>query len=318
MSSSTDSDRIGNQTELQGPWAAGADIWTSTGGQSDTMTQDLYAHKMMFRMVQEKIYSAMIMEDDVDWDVMIKAQMTEVARGARYLQRGSASPNSPYGDNWDLLVTGHCGMWNKVGEDQEYWVIKDDPTVIPPSQRKWWRKPNLTPPALQGNHTRVVLSPYHFSCTGSYAISLSGAARALYDQAVMPNAKEIDMGLGGICKRHEYGFSTCLGTYPMITGIHHQIGNAAKDSDRKDISAKRPDRKFASSDNLVYPVRLNIGKLLMGETTVKAQTPQLALLPEMDISTLELPRGSPVFVKKDQYQKEEPQVNDGDEPKPAA
>ncbi len=259
---------------------------------------------MTLRMVRERIQSAMVMEDDVDWDVMIKAQMTEVARGTRYLQRAPASAHSPYGDNWDLLVTGHCGMWNKVGEDQEYWVIKDDPTVIPPNQRGWWRKPNLTPPAFAGNHTRVLLSPYHFTCTGSYAISLSGAARALYDQAVLPNAKSIDTGLGAICKRHEYGFSTCLGTYPMITGIHHQAGNVAKESDRKEIAAA-PDRKFASSDNLIYPVRLNLGNLLKGQTVVKAQIPENAMLQEIDISTLELPKGSPAFVKKNEYIKEE-------------
>lgn len=154
---------------------------------------------------------------------MIKAQMTEVARGTRQLQKSPVSPHSPYGDSWDLLVTGHCGMWNKIGEDQEYYVIKDDPTVVKPEHRGWRRKPNLTPRALSGNHTRVILSPYHFTCTGSYAISRSGAARVLYDQAVLPNAQSIDMGLGGLCKRHEYGFST------MITGIHHQAGNVNKE-----------------------------------------------------------------------------------------
>ena len=254
-------------------------------------------------MVRDRIYSALVMEDDVDWDIMIKAQMTEVARGARYLQKAPASAHSPYGDNWDLLVTGHCGINNKVGEDQEYWVIKDDPTVILPTQRRWSRRPNFTPPAFSGNRTRVVFSPYHFSCTGSYAISLSGAARALYDQAVLPNAKAIDMGLGGICKKHEYGFSTCLGTYPMITGIHHQAGSFAKDSDRKEL-AGGGERKFASSDNLIYPVRLNLGTLLQGETVAKAQFPEHAMLEEIDISTLQLPKGSPAFVKKSEYMKE--------------
>lgn len=272
-------------------------------------------------MVRENIQSAMVMEDDVDWDIMIKAQMTEVARGARYLQKAPHSAHSPYGDNWDLLVTGHCGVWNKVGEDQEYWVIKDDPTVIPPELRRWSRKPNLTPKAFSGNHTRVVFSPYHFTCTGSYAISLSGAARVLYDQAILPNARGIDMGLGGICKRHEYGFSTCLGTHPMITGIHHQAGNVAKDSDRKEIAAA-PDRKVALSDNLVYPVRLNLENLLKGESMVKAQYPEHAMLKEIDISTLELPKGSLAFVKKGDYITEEEKKKDvpvvKDEPKKEA
>ena len=252
-------------------------------------------------MVNERIQTAMVMEDDVDWDVMIKAQMTEVARGTRHLQKASDSSLSPYGDNWDLLSTGHCGMWNKIDEDQEYWVINDDPTVVPPEQRTWWRKPNLTPPALAGNRSRLILSPYHFTCFGSYGISLSGASRALYDQAILPHAEAIDMGVGKICRRHEYGFSTCLGTYPMITGIHRQAGSVSKDSDRTNKKGGRPDRKVASSDNLLYPVRLNLGALLKGETTLKAQYPQHAMLKEIDISTLELPKGNPVFVKQQEY-----------------
>jgi hypothetical protein len=255
-------------------------------------------------MVDEHIQTAMVMEDDVDWDVMIKAQMTEVARGTRYIQKAPASAHSPYGDHWDLLMTGHCGMWNRPSEDQDYWVIEDDPTVLPTEQRDYSRKPNLTPRALSGNRTRIIMSPYHFSCFGSYAISLSGAARAIYDQAVLPNARPIDTGFGGICKRREYGRSTCLGTYPMITGIHHQAGNRSKDSDRKDIMGG-PDREFASSDNLIYPVRLNLGALLKGETIVKAQKPEVALLTEIDISTLKLPEGRPAFVKATEYIKDE-------------
>ncbi|KAE8446618.1 hypothetical protein EG329_011811 [Mollisiaceae sp. DMI_Dod_QoI] len=252
------------------------------------------------KMVRERIQSAMILEDDADWDVMIKAQMTEVARGTRYLQKAPTFTHSPYGDNWDLLITGHCGLWNKVSEDQDYWIIKDDPTVIHPDQHGWWRKANLSPKAFAGNYTRVVLSPYHFTCTGSYAISLSGAARALYDQAILSNAQSIDMGLGGICKKHEYGFSTCLGTYPMVTGIHRQIGSVAKDSDRRE-HAGAPDRKTASSDHLVYPMRLNLGNFLRGETLLKAQYPKHAMLKEIDAATLELPRGGPAFVMKNEY-----------------
>ncbi|KAG0645670.1 Collagen beta(1-O)galactosyltransferase 1 [Hyphodiscus hymeniophilus] len=263
-------------------------------------------HMNIYRkMLNENIQTAMVMEDDVDWDVMIKAQMTEVARGARYLQKAPASTSSPYGDSWDLMVTGHCGMWNHVNEDQEYWVINDDPTVIPAQKRTWWRKPNLTAPVLAGDRTRLVLSPNFFTCTGSYAISIAGAARAIYDQAVLPKATAIDMGLGKICRKHEYGFSTCLGTYPMITGIHRQAGSVAKDSDRTDRKAKahKPDRKVAQSDNLMYPVRLNLGSLLSGDTVVKAQYPQHAMFQEIDISTLKLPQGNAAFVRKEEYTK---------------
>lgn len=37
-------------------------------------------------MVEEGIQTALIMEDDADWDVLLKSQMVEFARGVRYLQ----------------------------------------------------------------------------------------------------------------------------------------------------------------------------------------------------------------------------------------
>lgn len=250
--------------------------------------------------MREKIQTAMIMEDDVDWDVMIKAQMTEFARGTRFIQKAKAPMHSPYGDGWDILTMGHCGVWNKVREDQDYWVVENDPTVVLPETRQWWRKPNLTPAAISGNRSRVVFSPYQLSCLASYAVSLRGAARILYDQAILPNAQGIDSALGAICRRHEYGHASCLAAYPMITGVHHPVGDVAKESDRKQLGPGR-FRDKAVSDNLVFPIRLALGGLLRGETKVQAQFPEHALLKEVDITKLQLPRGRGVFVKASEY-----------------
>ncbi|KAF2838870.1 glycosyltransferase family 25 protein [Patellaria atrata CBS 101060] len=258
------------------------------------------------KMVREKISTAMIMEDDVDWDVMIKAQMTEFARGTRYLQKSVSPTHSPYGDGWDILSTGHCGIWNKVREDQDYWVSENDPTVVVPIQREWWRKPNLTPPALAGDRSRVVMSPYQLSCLASYAVSLRGAARIIYDQAILPNAQGIDSGLGAICKRHEYGFNSCLAAYPMITGVHRPAGDMTRESDRKTLRTGRV-REKAQSDNLMFPVRMNLGSLLLGDTVVKAQWPDHAMVQELDTRTYELPRGRGVFVRGDEYIKDVPE-----------
>jgi hypothetical protein len=37
-------------------------------------------------MVLEHIQFALVIEDDADWDVLLKAQMTEFARGTRFLR----------------------------------------------------------------------------------------------------------------------------------------------------------------------------------------------------------------------------------------
>lgn len=244
--------------------------------------------------------TALIMEDDIDWDVMLKAQMTELARGTRYIQRASETDHSPYGDGWDIISTGHCGLWNKVNDDQEYWVIENDPTVPNKRHDTFWRKPNLTPAVLSGNQTRVVLSQGKFSCTASYAITLQGAARMIYDQQVLPNAAAIDMALGGLCKRMPYGYNSCLAAYPMITGTHRPAGDPAKYSDRTE-RVNKPFTKTSVSRGLMYPVRLNLGALLKGETVIKAQYQESAMFKEIDMQTLDMPRGRPVFVRASEY-----------------
>ncbi|KAK4140582.1 uncharacterized protein C8A04DRAFT_39802 [Dichotomopilus funicola] len=99
------------------------------------------------RIVRENITSALILEDDADWDVRIKAQMQVFAQASRIFtqpnpsthqpaaddpnlflgnpQSSSSSPSlpltnlprnliphphlTPYGDDWDVLWLGHCG-----------------------------------------------------------------------------------------------------------------------------------------------------------------------------------------------------------------
>ena len=261
-------------------------------------------------MVRERIQTAMIWEDDVDWDVMVKAQLTEFARGTRYLQHTVPPTHSPYGDGWDVLSVGHCGALNHLSNDQDYWVIHDDPTVIDVNHRFWGMgyRPNVSPPGLSGNRTRLVFSNARFYCLASYAVSLQGAAHILYDQAILPNAKGIDLGIGRMCARRLYGDNRCLTAYPMLFGVHKPAGNTSKESDR--VARPGEVRKVAQSENLVYPVRPNVGSLLKGETIIKAQWPEQAMLKEIDTSKLELPTGGPLHVTMDEYVVDPPPVKE--------
>ncbi|KAK8103545.1 uncharacterized protein PG998_010578 [Apiospora kogelbergensis] len=103
----------------------------------------LVEYRMGDRMVEENISTALILEDDADWDVRLKQQLIDIADGTRMLldiakqepvfqanslprqasQRLGAHdaasavpqpqqnppPHSPYGDDWDILWLGHCG-----------------------------------------------------------------------------------------------------------------------------------------------------------------------------------------------------------------
>ncbi|KAF2264236.1 hypothetical protein CC78DRAFT_464096 [Lojkania enalia] len=269
------------------------------------------AHLNIYQsMIQEKIQTALILEDDADWDVLIRAQMTEAARGARYLQNAALPLHSPYGDDWDIFTIGHYGVDNKPYKNQQYWVTKDDPTVIAPSRRPWPRKPDLSAPALGGDHTRIIHEVYRFTATQAYAISLRGAARVLYDQTLQPHATAIDLAMAAMCKSERWGPTSCLGAYPMIFGRFRPAGPKDADSDRRastneadpgSIKEHTGERAEAESEFTVFPVSLNVEKLLANEWVISAQLPQQDMQKNINLREFVFPRGGPVVVKPDEY-----------------
>lgn len=89
------------------------------------------------------------MEDDADWDVMLKSQLAEIARGTHYLQDAQEDSVSPYGDYWDILWLGIRRPKNNDGKDQQYYINNQDPTVVSADIRAGkGRYPNLSPNAL--------------------------------------------------------------------------------------------------------------------------------------------------------------------------
>lgn len=61
-------------------------------------------------MITHQYSSALILEDDVDWDINIKQQLTLIAPQIRALTNSTANEGlKPYGEKWDLLWLGHCG-----------------------------------------------------------------------------------------------------------------------------------------------------------------------------------------------------------------
>jgi GR25 family glycosyltransferase involved in LPS biosynthesis len=164
------------------------------------------------RIAQQNITSALILEDDADWDVRLKQQMQVFAQAARAFtqpsngqtlaEQYSAEPGTefpvtqsppvslpqvtPYGESWDVLWLGHCGTEfpvstapNKASTLRV--TIPDDLTVPPPRHLK------AHPFALQDTlaqeyppHTRVVHASSRTTCTQAYAVSQQGARKLLW------------------------------------------------------------------------------------------------------------------------------------------
>lgn len=168
----------------------------------------------MFRsIVREKATSALILEDDADWDVRLKRQLQDFAQAARaftqfsdgqtlaeqyrphhrpefpitHFPRRLQRPSlTPYGDTWDVLWLGHCGTSFPATSAPDKppplrVTIPDDSTVPSPKHLR----PH--PFALQDSlakqypaHTRVVHASSGTTCTQAYAVSQAGARKLLW------------------------------------------------------------------------------------------------------------------------------------------
>lgn len=150
------------------------------------------------KMVRENVATALVFEDDADWDVSLKHQLVQFARGSRYISNTTDPEfaSSPYGDNWDLLWIGHCGTWYHEEDYRRFFVIPKDPTVEPPSHRDNVDEPDMS--RWEGgpsgdNRTRIVFHSNGGVCTAAYAISQQGARKALYHVSLF-----ISVGVYGI------------------------------------------------------------------------------------------------------------------------
>ncbi|KAL3425304.1 glycosyltransferase family 25 protein [Phlyctema vagabunda] len=248
------------------------------------------------KMVTEDIKSVLIFEDDADWDVMFKSQLYEFAKGSQILQERQRPHISPYGDDWDILWLGHCGITSRTTEDQLYYTIPDDPTMEPIDQ-VYGSQPDRTAPVLRSNKNRLVFRGVSGRCLTAYALSLRGAQRLIAKQ--MSSATTIDRAVSGLCSQKREDFN-CIAPWPTFVGTFKDAGDVSRDSDRVDVRGET--RKIATTRDITYPVRLNIDRLLGGNLPFRAQwTEEAGTLPELQ-RDIKIPLGHAEWVTKDQYE----------------
>lgn len=204
------------------------------------------------------------MEDDSDWGVNIKVQLQTFALGVRALQGTTETPcASPYGDDWDILWLGHCGIECKT--DLPFYQTPNDPTIPEPRHfLPYWRDP---PPFERPDRARLTCTINDGVCTGMYAVSYHGAQRILAALSVNPSglAEEIDIGaqfdvsLGRMCGQ---GYPRCFAPYPSLTGAFRPAGGAERASDIHD--EKGGTVGFASWA-VLYSTMLNVKQILRRE-----------------------------------------------------
>ncbi|KAJ5225269.1 hypothetical protein N7468_006494 [Penicillium chermesinum] len=218
----------------------------------------------MKRIVEDRIGSAIIMEDDADWDVNIKRQLQTFALSVRALQGTTGIPKtSPYGDDWDILWLGHCGIECKT--ELPFYLTPNDPTILEP--RHFLPYLRDSPPFERPDHARLTCTAKDGVCTSMYAVSYHGAQRILAALSVNPSglAEEIDIGaqfdvsLGRMCGN---GYLRCFAPFPALTGGFRAAGAAEKGSD---IHDQQGDAVGFASWGVLYSTMLNVKQILSGE-----------------------------------------------------
>lgn len=224
----------------------------------------------MLRIIQRHLSTAVIFEDDTDWDVGLKSQLTNYALGSQYLSGHikNQKSHSPYGDDWDMLYLGHCGN-SPVEDDNRRFVIKNDPTV-PPAQH---RQNFATIPDMGSydNHTRIIFPSNGGVCTYSYALSYRGAQKVLYHMSMSVYSDPVDIGYRNMCSKKERNFR-CIAVFPQLVDSHRAAGSDIKDSDIAE--RKGAFRAKGYTPNIVHSTRLNALNLIDGEMSkIESQWP---------------------------------------------
>lgn len=210
------------------------------------------------------------MEDDSDWDVTIKTQLQSMAIALRALQGTSADATSPYGENWDVIWFGHCGInWRP---NTSFFAASHDPTVTP--KHHFTPVFRDSPPINRTEDTRLVFEAEDGVCSLFYAVSNGAARKMLSALSVSPTGMkevfdsggQLDITLGRMCRAD---YLKCYAPFPSLTG-RLTTSSDIRDSDQSEDQGRERSRTPPDSANVVYSTLLNINRIMDGESTVHA------------------------------------------------
>jgi hypothetical protein len=246
------------------------------------------------------------MEDDADWDVLIKSQLTEFARGARALQgtmphhmHKQAPAPSPYGTDWDLLWVGGCAT-RPGADEKEFYVIPNDPTVPAAKHRGFFDGPvgplEQWKTRYPEDTSRFIYRANMGCCLYGYAVTYEAARKILAALALDRLDEPVDNALSKMCAgsnsdNNDWALQLrCIAPFPNLIGMYRFAGSSQRDSDIWDGAADV--EHGAEAWNLVYSVRMNLQRLLMGAPTALSQwNDEEKLNAEVKLEEVEYPRG---------------------------
>jgi GR25 family glycosyltransferase involved in LPS biosynthesis len=161
---------------------------------------------LLKHVVMAGLSTALILEDDVDWDVRIATQMQRLSDSVRKLLNAPEVDSTPYGTDWDVLWIGHCG---EKADGAHYVEYRDDSRVTTEGFRGFSKK--LWMDQIPEGHRRLqpAVQPI---CTFAYAVTAASAQKLLQ---LLGSGKDeaYDVGLQHQCTA---GHLRCFTVVPQV------------------------------------------------------------------------------------------------------
>ena len=225
-------------------------------------------------MIYENISTALIMESDVDWDMRIKDSMVGVGDGVKAVAdwpfpdpqhpRDFSKESSPYGDKWDLMWIGHCGI-NADGNGRIY-AFNDSSAVEEDRAWNFGERPGEghRPPG-----TRIVFQTRKTVCTTSYAISLEGARK--FEKKFREANSPIDLKLWDHCEHDPT--TRCVGTWPQVISMTESRTNIKHSGGGLSFGHQILEEKIVAGNGIQISARVNahLGLADKGPTRWKSE-----------------------------------------------
>ncbi|KAJ5282008.1 hypothetical protein N7478_007380 [Penicillium angulare] len=248
----------------------------------------------LVRVVENSYSTALIMEDDADWDINIKAQLTEFAHGLHSIQGNKrVSREAPYGTNWDVLWIGGC-LSGPSSNETHFYAIPNDPTVPSVEQRQGAAGiPESWKETFSEDSTRYIYKAAAGCCLYGYAVTSQGARKILAALSVDHIEIPVDNALSDLCGGAAGRQSiSCYAPSPNLIGTYRRAGPSSQDSDIEsyDPTHFHDERSW----NMVFSTKRNIHRLAADEKTLYSQwrdSPEKWQQTEMSLDEFMYPRG---------------------------
>ena len=152
--------------------------------------------------------TTLIVEDDVDFDVNLKQEIGLVSDNVRAYTNVSATDNTPYGMEWDILWLGHCGTVTEQDTPGPRYV---DATRCKTELYSGWSKSFLRQ-NLEEDHRIVQWAGATTICTFGFGVNKYTAQKVL-DVASRGADEAYDVALSHACSSREL---RCLVVNPQL------------------------------------------------------------------------------------------------------